>query len=97
KYLSHRSYFELNANPNIDNPDQRISEDINIFTQKSLYFLLIILGALIQLAAFCGVLWTISHRLVYFLVIYAVVGTTVTAVLFGRVLIGLNFLQLKKE
>src|SRR5205085_6399875 len=52
---------------------------------------------LIQLVAFCGVLWSISHRLVYFLIVYAIVGTTVTAFLFGRVLIGLNFLQLKKE
>src|SRR5947207_5541808 len=97
KYFSHRAFFELNANPNIDNPDQRIAEDINTFTQKSLYFLLIILSALIQLASFCGVLWTISHRLVYFLVIYAMVGTLVTGVLFGRVLVGLNFLQLKRE
>lgn len=97
KYFDHRAFFELNANANIDNPDQRIAEDINTFTQKSLYFLLIILSALIQLAAFCGVLWTISHRLVYFLVIYAVVGSLVTAVLFGRVLVGLNFLQLKRE
>ncbi len=97
KYFSHRAFFELNSNPNIDNPDQRIAEDINTFTQKSLYFLLIILSALIQLVAFCGVLWTISQRLVYFLVIYALVGSTVTAVLFGRVLVGLNFLQLKRE
>jgi len=42
-------------------------------------------------------LWSISRPLVYFLIIYAVVGTFVTAFLFGRVLIGLNFLQLKKE
>ncbi len=97
RYFAKRAFFELNANPNIDNPDQRIAEDINTFTQKSLYFLLIILSALIQLAAFCGVLWTISHRLVYFLVIYAMVGSFVTVVLFGRVLVGLNFLQLKRE
>jgi len=97
KYFTDRAYFELNSNVNIDNPDQRISEDINTFTQKSLYFLLILLGALIQLVAFCGVLWSISRPLVYFLVIYTFVGTVVTAVLFGRILIGLNFLQLKRE
>ena len=59
--------------------------------------MLILLGSLIQVAAFSGVLWGISRPLVYFLVIYAVVGTLVTTLLFGRVLIGLNFLQLKKE
>src|SRR5262245_29514033 len=97
RYFHNRAYYELNSDAKIDNPDQRIAEDIGTFTQKSLYFLLIILGSLIQVAAFSGVLWSISRPLVYFLIIYAVVGTLVTGLLFGRVLIGLNFLQLKKE
>jgi putative ATP-binding cassette transporter len=96
-YFDHRAYYELNASTEIDNPDQRIAEDINTFTQKSLYFLLVIVGALLQLIAFCGVLWSISTELVYFLVIYAVAGTTVTVLVFGKVLIGLNFYQLKRE
>ena len=97
RYFDNRAFYELNSDAKIDNPDQRIAEDVSTFTQKSLYFLLVILGSLIQVAAFCGVLWNISRPLVAFLVIYAVVGTFVTSVLFGRVLIGLNFLQLKKE
>src|SRR5687767_1408732 len=97
RYFNNRAYYELNSDARIDNPDQRIAEDVGAFTQKSLYFLLVILGNLIQVAAFSGVLWGISKPLVCFLVIYAVVGTLVTAVVFGRVLIGLNFLQLKKE
>jgi putative ATP-binding cassette transporter len=97
QYLENRAYYELNTNAKIDNPDQRIAEDINIFTQKSLNFMIVILGSVIQVALFSGVLWSISHSLVYFLIIYAFVGTFVTAFLFGRVLIGINFLQLKKE
>lgn len=97
RYFTDRAYYELNASGSIDNPDQRISEDINSFTQQSLYFLMIALGAVIQLAAFTGVLWSISRELVYFLVVYAVVGTVVTVVVFGRVLIGINFLQLRRE
>jgi vitamin B12/bleomycin/antimicrobial peptide transport system ATP-binding/permease protein len=97
RYFNNRAYYELNSDAKIDNPDQRIAEDVGTFTQKSLYFLLIILGSLIQVGAFSGVLWSISRPLVYFLVIYAVIGTLVTTFLFGRVLIGLNFLQLKKE
>jgi putative ATP-binding cassette transporter len=97
RYLADRAYYELNASGSIDNPDQRISEDINSFTQQSLYFLMIALGAVIQLAAFTGVLWSISRELVWFLVVYAVVGTVVTVVVFGRVLIGINFLQLRRE
>ena len=96
-YFGNRAYYELNANTEIDNPDQRIAEDINTFTQRSLYFLLVLIGAVLQLIAFSGVLWSISTELVFFLVIYAIVGTTVTLLVFGKVLIGLNFYQLKKE
>ncbi|HEY2415340.1 MAG TPA: ABC transporter ATP-binding protein/permease [Pirellulaceae bacterium] len=96
-YFKDRAYYELSSHEKIDNPDQRIAEDVNTFTQKSLYFLLIFVGSVIQLIAFCGVLWNISRALVFFLIIYAVVGTLVTTLLFGRVLMGLNFLQLKRE
>jgi len=96
-YFSNRAYYELNANADIDNPDQRIAEDINTFTQRSLYFLLVLISALLQLIAFSGVLWSISTELVAFLVIYAIVGTAVTLLVFGKVLIGVNFYQLKRE
>jgi len=96
-YFAQRHYYELNANTGIDNPDQRIAEDINTFTQRSLYYLLILIGALMQLVAFSIVLWSISHFLVYFLVGYAIFGTVVTLAVFGRVLLGLNFMQLKRE
>ena len=96
-YFAQRHYYELNANAAIDNPDQRIAEDINTFTQRTLYFLLILIGAVLQLFAFSLVLWEISRVLVYFLVVYAIFGTTVTLAVFGRPLIGLNFMQLKRE
>ena len=38
-YLNNLNYYRLNFNENIDNPDQRIAEDINNFTQQSLYLL----------------------------------------------------------
>lgn len=97
EYFAQRHYYELNANAAIDNPDQRIAEDINTFTQRSLYYLLILIGSLMQLVAFSAVLWSISRDLVYFLIVYAVFGTTVTLAVFGRPLLGLNFLQLRRE
>jgi vitamin B12/bleomycin/antimicrobial peptide transport system ATP-binding/permease protein len=97
EYFSGRAYYELNASADIDNPDQRIAEDINTFTQRSLQFLMVLFGALLQLVAFSGVLWTISRELVAFLIIYAAAGTTVTLLVFGKILIGLNFYQLKRE
>lgn len=96
-YFTNRAFYALNANPKIDNPDQRISEDVNTFTQKTLYFFLVIAGAVVQLIAFSNVLWAISQPLVYFLVLYAIVGTVITTAVFGRALIGLNFFQLKRE
>lgn len=97
RYFKQRAYYRLNAMPGVDNPDQRIAEDINAFTQQSLLFSMIVLGACIQIIAFAGVLWTISHTLVYFLLVYSVVCTVFTAKVFGKPLIGLNFLQLQRE
>lgn len=96
-YINNRAYYALNSDAAIDNPDQRISEDINSFTTRSLYFLLIFIGAVIELIAFSGVLWSISKTLVFFLVVYAVAGTVITTMVFGKPLIGLNFMQLKRE
>jgi putative ATP-binding cassette transporter len=95
-YLRERRYFHLAADE-IDNPDQRIAEDVNTFTGRSLHFLLILLGSLMQLIAFSAVLWSLSHTLVGFLVIYALAGTLLSLGLFGRPLIKLNYWQLKRE
>ena len=97
RYFSNRHFYKLNANREIDNPDQRIVEDIDAFTQRSLYFLGILAGSILDLLAFSAVLWSISRELVYFLVLYSITGTMVTIFVFGRVLIGLNFQQLKRE
>ncbi|MFZ5890659.1 MAG: ABC transporter ATP-binding protein/permease [Myxococcota bacterium] len=97
RYLSNRAYYLLGADPNIDNPDQRIAADIATFTQKSLGFLLDIIGAVLQLIAFSGILWSISKPLVIFLVMYAIFGTWITFGIFGKPMIGLNFQQLRRE
>ncbi|MBD1921674.1 ABC transporter ATP-binding protein/permease [Microcoleus sp. FACHB-831] len=96
KYFANRAYYEINSDHTIDNPDQRISEDIKSFTTTSLSFLLIILGAIIDIVSFTGILWSISKGLSIFLVVYATFGTAVTAY-FGRRLITLNFNQLRRE
>jgi len=96
-YFANRHFYELNANLAIDNPDQRMAEDISTFTQRSLYFLLIIVSSSLQLVAFSTVLWSISHELVYFLVFYATAGTCVVVFVFGQRLMSLNFNQLRRE
>lgn len=96
-YLKGRKYYELGSASEIDNPDQRISEDINSFTGRSTHFLLIFLGSIMQLVAFSTVLWSISHLLVGVLAVYALLGTAVALYVFGNPLIHLNFWQLRRE
>ena len=96
-YLKGRTYYRLGADSGIDNPDQRISEDINAFTGRSIHFLLIFLGSLMQLVAFSTVLWSISQPLVAVLALYALGGTAIALYVFGAPLIGLNFWQLRRE
>ena len=96
KYFHNRAYYDINFYADVDNPDQRISEDINTFTRNSLKFFVLVLQSVFSLIAFIGVLISISVPLVLILVVYALVGTVVT-ILFGKRLIGLNFFQLQKE
>ncbi len=96
RYLDNRAYYQINAQKQIDNPDQRISEDIQSFTRTSLTLLLSLLDSVITLVSFVGVLWAISSSLSLVLVGYALFGTVVT-VLLGRRLIGLNYNQLQRE
>ena len=98
RYFTDRAFYQINQfNPDIDNPDQRIAEDAKNFTQESLTLVLVIVGSLLEIVAFSGVLWGISRELVLFLLAYAVVGTLATVGVFGRPLVRLNFEQLKRE
>ncbi len=96
RYFENRAYYHINDDKNIDNPDQRISQDISSFTVTSLAFLSLLFFSLVQLISFVGILWTISITLVLVLITYAVIGTVVT-IFFGTRLIHLNFQQLRRE
>jgi len=96
RYFNNRAYYRLRGSASIDNPDQRISEDVRNFTTLSLSFLLITLNAVVTVLAFIGVLWAISATLVGVLLAYAVVGTGLS-ILIGHRLIGLNYQQYQKE
>ncbi len=96
EYFLKRAYYKIHFYEGIDNPDQRLAEDIRSFCVQSLSFLLIIFNSAIALFAFMGILWSISYTLVVAVVLYALGGSLVTYFL-GKPLIGLNFAQLKKE
>ncbi|MGU9978648.1 ABC transporter ATP-binding protein/permease [Phreatobacter sp. HK31-P] len=95
-----------------DNPDQRIAEDIRLFTEKSLEYILRFFSAILSLYAFVLILWGLSASfkynvlgidlesipgyLVYAALFVAIFGT-VCAHLIGRKLIGINFLRQRYE
>jgi putative ATP-binding cassette transporter len=99
RYFANRAYYELDsnaANTEIDNPDQRITEDVRFFTSVTLSFLLDILNSILDLISFTALLYTISKPLTVGLLIYAFLGTSI-AIITGRRLIKLNFNQLRLE
>ena len=55
----------------IDNPDQRISQDTDSFTAQSLGFTVGVFEALLTFFSFIIVLWTISGRLALVLLAYS--------------------------
>ena len=67
RYFSNRSFYELgNFNTEIDNPDQRIAEDIKSFTAESLSFLLIIFNSIFQIIGYTALIWNIPPKVVIF-------------------------------
>ncbi len=92
-----------------DNPDQRIAEDLQSFTQNTLVIGLGLLNSCVTLGSFVIILWrlsaeaplelfgtTIPGYLVLAALIYAVIGTWLTH-LIGWRLIPLNFQQQRYE
>jgi putative ATP-binding cassette transporter len=97
RYFADRASYRLAGRPEIDNPDQRIAEDVSNFTHQSLGYVLILTGAVFDLVAFSSALWSISQTLVYFLIFYATAGTLVTAGVFSPRMIGLYFEKQRRE
>ncbi|NEQ52187.1 MAG: ABC transporter ATP-binding protein/permease [Leptolyngbya sp. SIO3F4] len=98
RYFADRAFYRINQfDPDIDNPDQRIAEDVKNFTQESLTLALVLSDSVLEIIAFSGVLLSISRELVIFLLGYAIVGTLATVGVFGNPLVRLNFEQLKRE
>ncbi|MBD2210278.1 ABC transporter ATP-binding protein/permease [Calothrix sp. FACHB-156] len=98
EYLNKRSFYEINNfQKELDNPDQRIAEDIQGFTEISTAIFLDLFNTCIQVMAFSGVLWGISPTLMIFLIIYAGTGTLISIGFFGKRLVHINVEQQKKE
>jgi putative ATP-binding cassette transporter len=95
----------------VDNPDQRIAEDVREFVASALGLSLSLLSALVTLVSFGGLLWTLSRHftfdlagsalrlpgiLLWVALGYAVLSTWLTH-LVGRRLVPINFDRLRAE
>ena len=94
-----------------DNPDQRIQEDINLFTSYSISLSMGLLNAVVTLVSFVGILWSLSGAfafnfngasysipgfMVWMAVLYCAAGSVLTHYI-GRPQIALNFQQQQVE
>jgi len=108
RWLEDRAYYRLQlADRGVDNPDQRISDDLRIFVDMTLDLCIGLLSAVVTLVSFTIILWEISGDfsiggvvipgfLFWVAVVYALFGSWITH-LVGRRLIGLDFAQQRYE
>lgn len=96
RYLKNRTFYKIQSQSIIDNPDQRIVDDLSSFTGTALAFSLTIFNAAIDLISFSNILYGIYPPLFVVLIFYSLGGTAVSVFL-GKGLVSLNFMQEKKE
>ncbi|WNW10311.1 ABC transporter ATP-binding protein/permease [Pseudomonas sp. DTU_2021_1001937_2_SI_NGA_ILE_001] len=112
QWLGQQRYQKLKLTENeVDNPDQRIAEDIDLFIVKSLKLSLGVLTSVVSLFSFLHILWQASSLvsvpfagdsfvipglLVWIALLYALAGTGL-AFWLGRALPRLNFVQQRRE
>ncbi|KAK4386785.1 ABC transporter D family member 2, chloroplastic [Sesamum angolense] len=96
RYLKNRTFYKIQSQSIIDNPDQRIVDDLSSFTGTALAFSLTLFNATVDLISFSNILYGIYPPLFLVLLGYSLGGTAISVYL-GRGLVTLNFLQEKKE
>jgi len=94
-----------------DNPDQRMTDDVKLFVERTLNIGIGLLNSVVTLGSFIVILWTLSSAaplhlfgrdidipgyMVWGALIYAALGTWLTH-LIGHPLVGLDFRQQKYE
>jgi putative ATP-binding cassette transporter len=98
-YFRRQSYYQLNhhwVDLSLDNPDQRITQDVASFTHVTLSLLIQLLESVITLFSFTAVLYNISKLLALGLFVYVISGT-VLAIVIGNRVIKVNYNQLRLE
>ena len=97
--MSNKDFYKIGAglkqgSGRIDNPDQRISQDTDEFTNETSQIVIALARTTIGALSFSLVLWQISHIAFAIIIGYAVFGT-LGASLIGKDLLNLNYKQLQ--
>lgn len=95
-YFTNRTYLWMLRNPNVDNPDQRMTQDPDSFANTSVGLFFAIVDSVVHVIIFSLVLWELSPLLTGAVFAYAAFGSAVV-ILIGRAMPGLNFNQMKTE
>uniref|UniRef100_A0A2P1CZH1 AptE n=2 Tax=unclassified Phormidium TaxID=2609805 RepID=A0A2P1CZH1_9CYAN len=77
KYLSNRAYYKINFKSDIDNPDQRISQELSPLTRNALSFSAVFLEKVLEMLLFLIVLWSLSRWVAIIVVVYTIVGNLI--------------------
>ena len=105
-WLTNQAYYQLQLKGEIDNPDQRISEDIQLFTTQACTLGINLFTSIVGMGSFLFILWGLSGPaaiplgkfgtvyipgyLVWAALLYAGLATWITTKV-GRALVPLNF------
>lgn len=85
RYLKNQTFYKLQSQSIIDNPDQRIVDDLSSFTGTAISFSLTLFNAAVDLISFSNILYGIYPPLFVVLLIYSIGGTAISVFL-GKVM-----------
>lgn len=77
KYLSNRAYYKINFQTDVDNPDQRLSQEIEPITTNALNFSATFLEKVLEMITFLVIVWTISQNIALILIGYTFIGNLI--------------------
>ncbi|MEG4292481.1 ATP-binding cassette domain-containing protein [Microcoleus sp. C2C3] len=81
KYLSNQAYYKINFKSDIDNPDQRLSQEIEPITSIGLRLSSSLLEKSLEMGSSLIILWTVSSQIAIYLIIYTIVGNLIAVYL----------------
>ncbi|KZL49777.1 ABC transporter [Nodularia spumigena CENA596] len=77
KYLSNRAYYKINFLSDVDNPDQRLSQEIEPITKTALNFAATLLEKVLEMTTFLIILLSISRMAAAILLTYTIIGNLI--------------------